>query len=398
VKNFPLVLLLSLAACPASAPPPAVPEPDAGAFGPADPAWAEPWTKLLSYRPDRAYPDDAAREAAGREVASLQSKLSSSKPQACAAGAARFGSSRDGVERFLIGLYLRGLAGKEGEPFLVKAMADLADPDPVFPAYFGAARQLAATRAESVLPAVLGVLRTRSGKAVLTPEDRTLETPECVAYVLLSWGRDLVPKVRERLADGDGRVRRNAAFALGVLLDDASLPVLARMAAEDREAAAGAAFALGELGALPQRGAIERLLSSASADDRFWAAYALFELREPAAGAALKAALEREPEGAAREEMAAALKHLAEGAKAYGAGAERLGGAALESALKEAESTKGWEYGRARSLAASCTRAHEQRLRGIREASTEIPTGRGALAFRAWGAVLREARRRPATP
>ncbi|HEX2723469.1 MAG TPA: HEAT repeat domain-containing protein, partial [Gemmatimonadaceae bacterium] len=72
--------------------------------------------------------------------------------------------------------------------------------------------------------------------------------------------------LRELLRDVDRQVASNAAYALGLLRDSASVPALERALAGTPRVAREAAWALGEIGA-PARAAILRGLASPGADD-----------------------------------------------------------------------------------------------------------------------------------
>jgi hypothetical protein len=101
------------------------------------------WRAILSYRPDRVYPDDAARAAAAQEVSRIRKGFEADPDAACAAGAARLRASDDDVDRIMSGLYLVALAGGKGEPFLAWAMERCANPDPVFTSMHETARRWA---------------------------------------------------------------------------------------------------------------------------------------------------------------------------------------------------------------------------------------------------------------
>ena len=386
-------LALSLAAC-ASAPPDA-PEPDPAAWpGTPSPALTETWTALLAFRPDRRYPDAAAEAAARREVAGLQARLAVDPAASGSAGAALYRRSADPVARVMIGLYLYRLDRPRGEPFVLHALAALEDADPVFPTAYALAREWAASGQDRFRPGILSVFKARRGRILLPEGDGHVETPECMAYVMLAGGPELVPDVRRLLRHPDPYVRRNAAFALGQLFDDASGPALERQLAAGGTPAGGAAFALGELGRRDAVPALAARLSDPMAENRFWAAYALVELRAVDALPRLREALARETDEDAREELEAAVRTLSGAPGPFSAGAAPLPPAALADALREAERQKGYETGAARAIAASAGREQLDALRRIRAESTQIPSARGVRAFRVWGAVIKEIRAR----
>jgi hypothetical protein len=393
MRRLASVPALLLAAC--AAPPPGVPEPDAAAWpGPPAPALTEAWSALLAFRPDRRYPDAAAEAAAGREIDRLQARLAADPAASGAAGAALYRTSTDPVARVMIGLYLYRLDRPRGEPFVLHALASLRDADPVFPTAYALAREWASTGQPRFRPGILSVFTARRGRILLPEGDGHVETPECMAYVILAGGPELVPDVRRLLGHADPYVRRNAAFALGQLFDDASGPALDRLLAEGGPAAGGAAFALGELGRRDAVPALAAALSDPLPENRFWAAYALYELRAVEALPRLREALARETDEDAREELGAAVKTLSGAPAPFSAGAALLPPAALADALREAERQKGYETGAARAIAASAGREHLDALGRIRAESTQIPSGRGVRAFRAWGAVMKEIRAR----
>lgn len=356
--------------------------------GAPDPALTETWTALLRHRPDRPPAD---RDA----IARLQAVLQKDPTASCAAGAALYRTSTDSVARVMMGVYLRTLDRPNGEPFLIHALAGMEDVDPVFPTAYGFAREWASTRQERYLPGILSVFKARRGRIRLEPDEAYVETPECMAYVLLEWGREILPRVRPLLRHADAYVRRNAAFALGLLFDDASRAALEAQLAEGGPAAGGAALALGEIGG---RGAIPALtaaLGDPLAENRFWAAGALYELRGVEAVPRLREALAREVDEDARGELEAVLKFLSGKPLPYSAGTARLSAEALEAALREAEQQKGYDTTQARAIAASAGREHLEALQRIRAESTHIPMASGPGAFRIWGAVIKEVRSRP---
>lgn len=74
------------------------------------------------------------------------------------------------------------------------------------------------------------------------------------------------PKLRELLGDHDLTVASNAAYALGLLRDSASVPSLVSALGGPSRVAREAAWALGEIGA-PARGAVTAALKSPGADE-----------------------------------------------------------------------------------------------------------------------------------
>lgn len=349
------------------------------------------WSELLRHRPDRPPADPPA---AAREVLDLQARLAKDPTSSVAAGEALFRESKDGVERVMLGVYLRALDRARGEPLLLEALAGLEDVDPLFATAYGLAREWAATRQERFLPGILSVFKAKRGRIKLPDGDAHVETPECMAYVALAWGEEILPHVRPLLEAKDPYVRRNAAFALGQLFDDASGPALERLLAGGGPAAGGAAFALGELGRRDRVPALAAALADPLPENRFWAAYALYELRAVDALPRLREALARETDEDARAEMEAAVKRLSGPPAPFSAGEAPLAPAALADALREAERQKGYETGAARAIAASAGREHLEALGRIRAASTHIPSARGVRAFRVWGAVIKEIRAR----
>lgn len=376
MRVLPALLLPLLAACPRPA-------------APQDPI-REAWTALLRHRPDRPAADPAAARA---EIDFLQARLAKDPAAAADAGEALLRTSKDGVERLMIALYLRVLDRPRGEPLLAEAAGALEDVDPVFPTIYGLAREWAATRQERFLPGILAVFKTRRGRIKLPDGDAHVETPECMAYVALAWGPELLPRLRPLLGSADPFVRRNAAFALGLLFDDPSRPALKELLKDKGPAAGGAAFALGELGVRETGPALAALLADPLPENRFWAAAALYELRAVDVLPRLREALEREKDEDVRGELENVVAYLAAGAPPYGTSA--LKPAELAAALAEAEKMKGYDTGRAREIAASAGRNDLPALERIRAASTEIPTARGPGCFRVWGAAIKEARRRP---
>lgn len=349
------------------------------------------WSELLRHRPDRPPADPAA---AARDVAELQARLAKDPASAAAAGEALFRESRDGVERVMLGVYLRALDRSRGEPLLLEALGALEDVDPVFPTAYGLAREWASTRQERFLPGILSLFKAKRGRIKLPDGEARVETPECMAYVALSWGEEILPHVRALLGAKDPYVRRNAAFALGLLFDDASRNALEKLLEEPGPAAGGAAFALGELGA---RGVAPRLLAKLTdplPENRFWAAAALYELRALDALPRLKEALKGELDEEVRGELETVMDFLGSGAPPYGAGTPALSPGELETALKDAERLKGYDTSRAKAIAASAGKKDLPALKRIRAAATEIPTARGPGCFRVWGAVIKDARSR----
>ncbi len=382
MRRVPATLTLFLVAC-ARDPGPASPWGES-----SDAALTEAWTALLRHRPDR--PPAAARD----EIPRLQALLQKDPTASCAAGAALYRKSTDGVTRVMIGVYLRTLDLPRGEPYLIHALAGLEEVDPVFPTAYGFAREWASARQERFLPGILSVFKARRGRIRLDPDDAYVETPECMAYVLLGWGPEILPHVRPLLRHADPYVRRNAAFALGLLFDDASRAALQAQLAAGGPAAGGAALALGEIGA---REAIPDLISALAdplAENRFWAASALYELRAVEAVPSLREALAKEVDEDAREELEAVVKTLSGKPLPYSAEAAPLDPAALEAALRDAEKNKGYETGQARAIAASAGREQLPALHRIRAESTHIPMASGPGAFRIWGAVIKEVRGR----
>ena len=381
MPRFPAALLLLAASC---AQDPGPPSPWGAA---AEPALTGTWTELLRFRPDRP-PGDRD------EIARLQAVLQKDPAASCAAGAALYRTSTDDVARVMIGVYLRTLDRPRGEPFLIHALAAAKDVDPVFPTAYGFAREWASTRQDRFLPGILSVFKARRGRIALPEGDAHVETPECMAYVLLAWGPEILPQVRPLLGDADPYVRRNAAFALGLLFDDPSRAALEALLAAGGPASGGAAFALGELGVRGAIPALTAMLADPLPENRFWTASALYELRAVDAVPRLREALAKEVDEDARGEMEAVLKSLSGKPLPYSGGTPPLAAAALEAALRDAEKQKGFETGPARAIAASAGREHLAALQRIRAEATHIPLASGPRAFRIWGAVIKEVRGR----
>lgn len=347
------------------------------------------WSELLRHRPDRPTSDPAA---AARDVAELQARLAKDPTSSAAAGEALFRESKDGVERVMLGVYLRALDRPRGEPLLVEALGALEDVDPLFPTAYGLAREWASTRQERFLPGILSVFKARRGRIKLPDGDAHVETPECMAYVALAWGEEILAHVRPLLEAKDPYVRRNAAFALGLLFDDASRAALEKRLEDGGPAAGGAAFALGELGARDVAPKLFAKLADPLPENRFWAAAALYELRALDALPRLKEALKGERDEEVRGELSAVIEYLDRGAPPFSAGSAALPPAELEAALREAERLKGYDASRAKAIAASAGKQDLPALKRVRAASTEIPTAGGPSRFRVWGAAIKEVR------
>ena len=87
-----------------------------------------------------------------------------------------------------------------------------------------------------------------------------------IGQVGVQQGLSGAPRLRALLTDPDAAVAANAAYALGLLRDTASIGELSRALSAKREVAREAAWALGEIGA-PARAAITTGLKSKTVDD-----------------------------------------------------------------------------------------------------------------------------------
>jgi HEAT repeat protein len=205
----------------------------------------------------------------------------------------------------------------------------------------GAAAQLARAHNPSYLRALFVILRNRTCLVEFWEGGIQDLTRECAFAAIGPYGEDALPYLHPLLRDNDPYVRRNAAFTLGIFLDDAGKPMFLDMLAAKDVAAGGAAFALGELGATEAGGRIAPLLGSAEPTTRLCAAHALGKMGIRGALPALEAAAAVEKDWRTQAEMEAAIREIQSPAQPLGSGCRKLDPRELEVALADAERNPG---------------------------------------------------------
>lgn len=353
----------------------------------------EAWKALLAARPDRVYKDAAEKQNAREGVDRAQKVLKGEPEAACYIVARHHRQTRDDVERLMAATYLSVLDPRKGDPFMVWTMATLVSVDPAFDSVYRVARAMAGTRDPKRLPAVFAVLKAREGSIFLPLHSWTVNTQDCIYYVLSTYGRDVIPYLYPMLDHDDPFVRRNSALALGAFFDDAARPLLAAMLGREDIGAGGAAYALGELGAREAAPAVRSLLKSREPFNRFAAAYALYEFGDSSALPILEELLKTENVEMVREEFALTLEHLRR-PKADTPGTRRLAPEEVRRALKEALDRNGLTNDQADAIAASADRADLPVLLQVRDATVKIDSDLGNKRFHAWREVIKEVRRR----
>ncbi len=284
---------------------------------------------------------------------------------------------------------------EKGEPFAIWAMARSTTVDSWFEESFELTKYLAARREPRLLPAVFLILRVREASLFLDLHSWYIPPNDCVFYVLGAYGRDVLPYLFPMLDHADPFVRRNAAFALAYFGDETAKARLIEMLAMDDAGSGGAAFALGEIGAVEALKPVERLLKSRDAMNRLWAAYALFEfgmLGSKEALPLLKAALERENDKNARREMEGDIEILEDGAKPTHEGVDPADKEKLKKLLDEAEESDGLRSSMD-LIAASARPENLEQLERIRQKTMNVPSNLGHKKFRAWSYVIKTVRR-----
>jgi len=380
-----LALLVALTLQEAKPLPP-VAEPDWKAW-PArvDGAIADAWRVLTAARPGRAYKDATERRDAERRVEAAYAVLARDRDGACAAAAAAVRSTDDDWARLMMASYAAEHGGAKGEALLAWALARAKEVDLAFDPVFEACRRMAARKDATLIAAVLAVLRTRDGSVA----GSRFAVPEVIYAVVSPFGDGALPYLRAMVAHEDAIVRRNAAMALGMMHDDASRPLLAKMLAAGDVASGGAAVALAELGAAEHEKAIVELLSHSDARTRFWAAYALHDIGGPGAAATLRDLAREEEDPAARREMSVVAEALSKGRLPLPGGraiAEKEVAAILDRVVRGAPV----QPQDAASVSMSATK---ENLAGLERARAATAAGL-TENHRLWARVAREVRKR----
>ncbi len=354
---------------------------------------SEAWATLCSHRPEREYKTEAEQQQAERSVDAAYKTLEAIPQATCAAGASLMRNSKDDWERIMIASTIKQLEKDKGEPFLVWALARATKVDATFEPVFYSARELASKRRPEYLPAVFSMLHVHDGQLNLPLHAWAIPSSECLAYVFLSYGRDVIPYLYPMLKHDDPFVRNNAAIVLGYFMDRNAKPALLEMLRADDVGSAGAAFALGQLGAEDTIKPITQMLGSLELRSRFCAAHALYEIGSTDALPALEAAISKEKHEDVRNEMRAAIEHLLSRRKPLDRSLPKQSKAELQQALDEAERANGLQ-GDIESISASAGRENLKQLEQIRLQSTHVMSDLGNKWFRRWTQVIKSVSRR----
>jgi hypothetical protein len=392
-----LTALLLAAFLQASAPPaPQVKEPDWNTWASVDKASRQStlnaWTVLREFRPERSLANTEDQRGALSLVDGAYKFLNAHKEAACAAGADLLHATRDDWERLTIASTIADLDAGRGEPFLLWAMATTRDIDSSFQGLFPDAFRLAGRHRPEVLPALAAMLRVRDASVRLPVSSWDIPAHEAVFYIYAHYGRDAIGALRQALTDADPYTRRNAAFVLGQFMDVASKPRLLQMVASDDVGGDGAAFALGELGAVEALVPISARLQRPDPRGRFWAAWALFDLGSPQAVPALEQAIAREKDDIVRGQMQAAVQFIQSGADPLPKVA-RLSRTALDTALDDALAGRGWSD--LAAIAVSAGPEDLDRLERLRDLSMQTLSQEGNVAFKQLSLIIKLLRRAP---
>ena len=343
---------------------------------------------LSHHRPDRAYKTKDEKREAEERVDAAYKTLDANPDAACAAGAALVRTTKDDWERIMIATTIKLIGADKGEPFLLWALAKATTVDSTFEPVIGIACELASRQRPEYLPAIFSVLRAHDAHIYLPLHSWYIPANECLFYVFVRYGREVIPYLYPMLGHVDPYVRRNAAMMLGFFMDKRAQPVFLEMLKADDVGSSGAAFALGQLGDEAAIAPITQLLKSPEARSRFSAAYALFEIGSKTSLPALEAALSREKEESLRQEMTSAIEHIRMLSKPQPEGRPKLRDGELQKALDEAERANGLD-GDIEAIAASAGPDQLKQLEVIRLGSTTVMSDRGNKRFRRWTEVIK---------
>lgn len=346
---------------------------------------AASWATLKANRADRKFANQDEAKKAGEAVQAAYKQLEENAAASCAVGAFYLQKTTDDWERLMIAGTLLNLDETKGEPFFVWAMAKSQMVESLFPAVFQDACFVAEAQKASDLPGLFWILKTQKGAVYLPEYDWIIPTHDCLFFVFGRYGNECIPYLRGALKDQDPYVRRNAAVVLGFYLDAESKPELMELLKAGGVPALGAAFALGEMGEQAAEPYVVNMLKSPELNDRLWATYALFEIKDPRAIPVLQKALEVEKEDAAKQELTAAIEHIKGGAEAK---PQPLTPNELAKVLKEAEETGSLTLPFDR-IGASVTRADLPKLIHLRRLSLDDISDEGHQEFQKWHKIIK---------
>lgn len=379
---------------------PPLKEPDWQAFSTVDCEKVSRQIKILRFLgqiyPGKEYRDENELEEAKKKVDEAYDNLDSDHNATRAAAIRELQQANDDFYIVSLIRILTNELGEDSIPYITWALTRINDQDKEFKSIFDIAFKLARTHRTEVLPGLFSILKIKNADYYLDIHSWTIPTNQCLLYTIGAFGPDICPYLIPKLSDQDLYVRRNAAFLLGYFSYYPAEPNLISLVEENDISSAGAAFALGEMKCKPAIGSIARLLESYDNDNRFWAAFSLYEMKDKAAIPYLRSAKCIESDDRVKHEIEAALQHIQSDEPLSWLNGPVITNYELYKLLDEAEENNGLdlEMEDASKIIASAGIEELPQLEKIRNEIMRVLSDKGNKELILWNEILKTIKRR----